>query len=108
MDSAMDASQMIAVMGLMRFPPDRVADVLPHVRTLLEASRLEEGCVAYHVGVDIEEPGVLRVSEIWADADALERHVGAPHIAPWRAAQLQCGIIQRQYQVMNVAAMRTV
>lgn len=87
----MNNNPTIAVIGFMRFPPERVGGILPHVRTLLEASNREEGCIAYRVGVDVQDPGVLRVSELWASAAALERHVQAPHIAPWHAAQQRCG-----------------
>lgn len=76
-------------------PPERVAEIVPHVRALVEASRGEEACIAYQVGVDVQDPGVLRVSELWADAAALARHVQQAHIAQWHAAQQLCGIIER-------------
>lgn len=98
----------IAVIGFMRFPPERVAEIVPHVRTLVEASNREEGCIAYRVGVDIQDPGVLRVSELWADAAALARHVQEPHIAPWHVAQQLCGIIEREYKIIDIASIRTV
>ena len=98
----------IAVIGSLRFPPDRVADLLPHMRALLEASQKEEGCIGYWAGVDVCDPGVLRISELWIDAEALQRHVKAPHIAPWHAAQKLCGMLESRYQVIDIAHLRTV
>ena len=98
----------IAVIGHMRFHPDRVADILPHVRVLLEASQNEEGCIGYWVGVDVLDPGVLRVSELWVNGESLQRHVKAPHIEPWHVAQKQCGMLESQYQVIDIAQRRAV
>lgn len=104
----MSASPQVAVIGFLRFHPERVVDVLPHVRILLEASQKEEGNIGYWAGVDVFDPGVLRISELWVDAEALQQHVKAPHIAPWHAARDRCGMLESQYQIIDIAHLRTV
>lgn len=34
----------VAVFGKLQFPPKRLAQVLPHLRTLVEATRANDGC----------------------------------------------------------------
>ena len=104
----MSASPQVAVIGFTRFHPDRLVDLLPHVRSLLEASQKEPGCIGYWAGVDVFDPGVLRISELWVDAEALQRHVKAPHIVPWHAARDGCGMLESRYQVIDIAHLRTV
>jgi quinol monooxygenase YgiN len=103
----MHHSPTIAVIGFMRFAPERITDILPYVRSLVVATKLEAGCIDYQVGIDVLDPGVLRVSELWTSSEALEKHTQAPHIAPWHAAQRNCGILEREYKVIEIADIRT-
>ena len=67
------------------------------LRALVDATRRNDGCIAYDVAEDPFEPGLLRFSELWPDHASLDRHLGAPHIAPWRSATRACGLIARQF-----------
>ena len=53
----------VAVFGILRFPPDRIPDVLPHLRNLVESTYKNDGCIAYDVGEDPYDRGLIRVSE---------------------------------------------
>jgi len=92
----------VAVFGTLRFPPDRVADVLPHLRALVEATNRLDGCIAYDVAGDPFDRGLFRFSELWPDRASLERHLHADHIAPWRVAAKACGLIDRQFTAYAV------
>jgi quinol monooxygenase YgiN len=94
----------IAVMGTIRFPPERVREVLPHLHTLVAATRERDGCLAYDVAEDPFDPGLIRFSELWPDRASLDRHLLAPHIAPWRAAARACGLGERSFTAYEVAA----
>lgn len=69
----------VAVFGILRFPPDRLKEALPHLQRLVEETRL------------------IRFSELWPDKDSLDRHLQAPHIEPWRAAARACGLQERKF-----------
>ncbi|MBU3738796.1 MAG: antibiotic biosynthesis monooxygenase [Rhodoferax sp.] len=97
----------IAVIGIVRFPPDRVAEIRPHIRALVTATHAHDGCIAYDVAEDLFDAGLLRFSELWPDADSLARHTTAPHIAPWHAAAKACGQMEKRFHVMEVAATKT-
>lgn len=87
----------IVVLGTLRFPPDRIASVLPHLHALVTATRQHDGCLAYDVAEDPFDPGLIRFSEIWPDMALLEAHLKAAHIAPWRAAARSHGLISREF-----------
>ena len=98
----------VAVLGTLRFPPDRLDDVLPHLRDLLEATRRLDGCIAYDAAIDPFDRGLIRFSELWPDQATLDRHRRAPHIDPWRAATKRCGLIERKFMAYAIETARAV
>ena len=87
----------VVVLGTLRFPASNIEAILPRLRELVETTRRLDGCISYDVGVDPFDRGLLRFSEIWPDAAALDAHLSAPHIAPWRAASAHHGLIERSF-----------
>lgn len=49
----------VAVFGTLRFPAERIADVLPHLRTLVTATYQNDGCIAYDVAEDSCDSGLI-------------------------------------------------
>ncbi len=98
----------IVVFGTLRFPPERITSVLPHLRELVSATRRHDGCIAYDVAEDPFDPGLIRFSEIWPDAALLDAHLKAPHIEPWRAAARSHGLISREFTAYEAADPRPV
>jgi quinol monooxygenase YgiN len=94
----------VAVFGTLRFPPQRIAELLPHLKTLVEATHAHDGCIAYDVAEDPFDPGLIRFSELWPDRESLDRHLTAPHIGPWRAAAQACGLMDRTFAAYPIAA----
>lgn len=98
---------MIAVIGSMRFPPEDIEALLPHVQTLVRETNAHDGCIAYDVGQDVLDPRLLRFSEVWPDQASLDRHIAAPHIAPWRQACQDHGILDRNFAVYDIGEARS-
>lgn len=98
----------VAVFGILRFPPDRMPEVRPHLQTLVESTCRLDGCIAYDVGEDPFDPGLIRFSELWPDHDSLARHLQAPHIEPWRAAARRCGLLERTFTAYDISGSRSV
>jgi quinol monooxygenase YgiN len=90
-------SASVAVLGILRFPPERIADLLPSLRDLLTATRTHDGCIAYDAAIDPFDPGLVRFSELWPDRESLDRHLKAAHIEPWRVAARKVGILERDF-----------
>ncbi|MBM6401554.1 putative quinol monooxygenase [Phycicoccus sonneratiae] len=66
--------------------PDRVEDIRAALETLVEATRREEGCLGYDLFESASAPGVFVTVERWTGQDALDAHLGTPHIAAAMAA----------------------
>jgi quinol monooxygenase YgiN len=77
---------MVIVMGTVRVDPEAVERLRPAMEAMMAASRAEDGCLIYAYALDLLEPGLVRVSELWTDRAALQAHFQTPHMATWRAA----------------------
>lgn len=97
----------VAVFGLPRFPPERLAEVRPHLGALVQATYQNDGCIAYDVAEDPFDPGLIRFSELWPDHETLDRPLAAPH-APWRAAARWFGLMERNFTAYDIAGSREV
>jgi quinol monooxygenase YgiN len=98
----------VAVIGFLRFPPDRIPEVLPHLRTVVEATYRTDGCVAYDAAVDPLDPGLIRFSELWPNHESLARHSKAPHMEPWRSAVRLCGLLERKFTAYDITGSREI
>jgi quinol monooxygenase YgiN len=58
---------------------------MPHLQSMVAASRHEEGALYYSLALDPSEPGLVRVSEVFRDKQALEAHRASEHMKAWRA-----------------------
>jgi quinol monooxygenase YgiN len=56
------------------------------MRTVLETTRKEKGCLLYAYGEDVLDPGLLRIVERWESWETLEAHSKNTHMKPWRDA----------------------
>ncbi len=98
----------VAVLGFLRFPPEKMAEVLPHLRLLVETTYRNDGCMAYDVAEDPFDRGLLRFSELWPDQASLDRHLQAPHLQPWREAVRRCGLLERKFTAYEISGSREV
>jgi quinol monooxygenase YgiN len=83
-------------------------EVRPHLRTLVEATYRNDGCIAYDVAEDPFDPGLIRFSELWPDDESLARHLQAPHIEPWRVVARNCGLLERKFTAYEIGGSRAV
>lgn len=97
-------SPKVAVFGTLRFPPEKIEAVLPHLHELVEATYQNDGCIAYDVAEDPFDPGLIRFSELWPDRKSLEKHLQAPHIEPWREAARSCGLMERAFHSYDIVS----
>lgn len=93
----------VVVIGAMRFAPENLDKVRPHLRRLVEATKRLDGCIAYDVAEDLFDPGLIRFSEVWPDGDSLTAHLNAPHIAPWRAIASDLGVHDRHFTAFDAS-----
>ncbi len=94
---------MIILAGAIRMPPERLAAAAPHIAALVEATRAEPGCLGYSYAHDALEPGLLRIFELFQDAEALAAHRASAHMAAWRARYQELGVHGRDLTLYDIA-----
>jgi len=87
---------MIVLAGSVRLPPENLEAARPVMAAMIAASRAEEGCLGYSFAQDALEPGLIRIFELFRDAEALQVHGQSQHMKDWRAAWPALGIGERQ------------
>lgn len=93
----------VAVFGTLRFPPEKLIEIRPHLQRLIEATYKTDGCIAYDVAEDPFDLGLIRFSELWPNHESLAKHLQAPHIEPWRSVTKSCGLIERKFTAYNIS-----
>jgi quinol monooxygenase YgiN len=96
----------VVIAGTYRVPPANLAKLKPHMDAVVAASRAEDGCQVYSHAHDGQDPGLIRVFEIWRDQAAFDAHGVAPHVAAWRSTWAEMGVSDRALALYEVAAER--
>lgn len=92
---------MIRVVGHFRLPVAQLDAAREPMRRVVAETLREEGCLGYSYAEDICEPGMIRVSEAWAQRDQLDAHLQTPHMALWREQREALGLYDRQIVVIE-------
>ena len=95
---------MLILAGSIRLPPENLEAARPAMQRMIEASRAEDGCIAYSFAEDVLEPGFIRIFEVFCDAEAQQFHSKSAHMTEWRAAWPALGIGERQITRYEVAS----
>lgn len=95
---------MIVVAGTVRIDPAKLDLARAEMVKMVSVSRAEDGCITYSYAIDVLEPRLVHVFEVWRDRTALERHFKTPHIAAWRATWPAIGISDRKLSLYEVAS----
>ena len=92
----------LLITGTFRLPSENLDAAKSVLAAMIEASRAEDGCELYAYAEDVAEPGLIRVSELWRDREALARHFASPHLAAWRAEWPRLGLSDRSLVLYEV------
>ena len=93
---------MLMIVGTVRIPAEKVAAARAAAARMIEATRAEDGCLAYAFAEDVLDPGLIHLHELWRDQAALERHFASAHMAEWRAAGRDLGTHDRDLRIYEV------
>lgn len=95
---------MLIVAGTVRIDPTKFAIARVEMAKMIAASRVEDGCFGYSYAIDVVDPSLVRVFEVWRDRAALDAHFQTPHIVAWRATWAEIGISERRLESYEVSA----
>jgi quinol monooxygenase YgiN len=82
----MSPSAEIVVAAIVTVRPEVRDEGLAALTTGIEATHGEEGCLAYALHEDVEQPARFVIVEKWASADALAQHAETSHLKAMFAA----------------------
>ena len=54
------------------------------INDLEQETLKERGCIDYAFSVDLNNPNVLRITELWEDLKSLQDHLKTPHVDIFR------------------------
>ena len=83
---------MLIVLAKATLPEGTLDKARDAIATMVEASRAEEGCIAYTFTTDVLDPAILHIIEKWQDDEALKLHFSTPHMAAFQAAIAETGM----------------
>lgn len=66
---------MIIVTGNFHVPPDQRGRFMSSKQGQAERTRKETGCLEYAFSADADQPGLVRLIELWESMDDLHAHV---------------------------------
>lgn len=95
---------MIILAGTIRIAQGQREAALEPMRRMVEATRSEPGCISYAFSFDLHDDHLIRIFEVFRDAEALAAHRASPHMSAWRAQLPAVGIGGRemwQYEVSS-------
>ena len=88
---------MIIVTGAVRFGNGEIERLRSALTNNVKDSRGEDGCEAYSYAVDLTEPNLLRITEMWRDEVAVDAHTK-------KLAQLMAPLEGAKIEAMSVTA----
>ena len=80
---------MIIVLAVVESSQQNIDTLKSAIEVMEQKSRAEDGCIDYTFGVELNRPGVVRITERWESLDALAAHFQQPHMADFRAAMAE-------------------
>ncbi len=86
---------MLIVTGTVEVSPEGVEKAIAAAQAMVADTVKEQGCLVYEFSQILGQPNRFRVYEEWTDQAALEAHFEAPHMATFRAALGEVGVISR-------------
>ena len=95
---------MIIVAGTVRIDPSKREATREAMDKVIKASRAEAGCIEYSYAIDVLDPHVVHVFEVWRDKEVLQLHFKMPHLSEWRAAWTPIGVTDRKLQLYEISA----
>ncbi len=99
---------MLLIVGTIRLPASNMQQARAFMERVVDGSRAEHGCLEYVYAVDVFEPGLIHIKELWTDQEALDRHASSDHIVQWRAAGPDLGVADRNLRLYEVVEPRKI
>ena len=88
---------MIIVIGAARVSPARREEAFALMRRMQDASRQEEGCLAYAYFESIDAPNTFHLYEEWVSEEALTAHFRTDHLREFQT--IIHGLLDKEFTI---------
>ena len=95
---------MIVIAGWIQVDPARHAEAVTAAQAMMESSRHEAGCHAYHITQELGRPGSFRIFEAWRSQPALDAHFTAQHLKDFEQRITKLGVRSLGADLIEVAS----
>ena len=95
---------MLVIAGHIRIDPAKREAAVAAADAVMEATRREQGCLAYTFSADLHDEGLIHLFEEWDSQDALDAHFKAPHMAAFQASIPGLGVKEMKIRRYEVSA----
>lgn len=95
---------MLIVTGIIEINPENIGPARAAVLKMMEETRKEPGCHVYEFSQLVEAPHRFRVYEEWESADHLRAHGETAHMAAFREALGEIGLVSRDIVSIQAGA----
>ena len=96
----------VVLAGTVRFPIDKLDAAAAVMIEVMRETRAEDGCIDYAYSLDLIDPGLVHIFEVWRDEAALHGHHNAPHFLRWKEERVPLGMTDRKLFRYDVSAVR--
>jgi quinol monooxygenase YgiN len=96
----------VIIQGEVRFHPGDMETLREAARRMIEATRSEDGCIAYAYGEDVLDPGLVHVVERWRDEAALAKHAQSTHMGEFNAALAKARVLSLRITAFDASGER--
>lgn len=94
---------MLVVAGTVNVDLAERTGLIDAAKQMMQASRTEPGCLAYHITASLSDSTCFHIYELWQDQVALDQHFKMPHMAAFQDA-IAGKVAEMKIQTYDVAA----
>lgn len=95
---------MIMIAGTLRVPTKNMDAARSAIGRLIKETRKEAGCLDFRFSEDLADPGLLHMTERWADQATLDAHRQSDHLKEFRPIGEILGITDRNLYQFEVTS----
>ncbi len=89
------SKKIIVVAGTFNLPVEKREEAHAAMRTMVEKSRAEAGCILYSYAFDLLDENLVHFIEKWESREALKAHFEIKHMHEWRSTWPDLAIVGR-------------
>jgi quinol monooxygenase YgiN len=80
--------RMVTLIAKLTAKPEKTADLEKVLRSFVDPTRSEKGCLEYHLHRSVDQSNVFVFYEVWQDKETLDVHLAMPYLSKFWAERM--------------------